>query len=149
MATLQKQLDLAKKATPNDLKNELFQFIKSIEKELIAKNQEQLREDSSDIFGSAIGFYSAATEAITKGAKKQGEPFDAYDTGDLFKGMYMQEVSGVVRILSRSPHFAEIQKSESWLSTEIFGLTDDNLREVIANKLLPFFIENSRKKLNL
>ena len=149
MATLQNQLDLAKKITQSKLKDDLFKFIKSIEKDLIAKNQEQLREDSSDIFGSPIGFYNAATEAITQGSKKRGEPFDAYDTGDLFKGMYMQEVSGVIRFGSKSPHWADIQKSESWLSTELFGLTDENLKEVIAQKLLPFFLENSRKLLNL
>jgi hypothetical protein len=36
----------------------------------------------------------------------------------------MQEVSGVFRFGSKSPHYADILKSKSWLSKDIFGLTD-------------------------
>jgi hypothetical protein len=131
------------------LANDLFKFIKSIESELLAKNKQQIQEDSKDIFGKPIGFYSYATELITGGKKKKGDPFTGYDTGDFFKGFYMQEVSGVLRFGSTDPKTQDIIKSDNWLSDELFGLSDENLKEVIQDRLLPFFIDNSRNKLEI
>lgn len=140
MANFNTQLEKAKKLTPEKVSREIFRFIKSIEKQILDKNKEQLYEDSQDIYGKAIGFYSQATEEITKGRKKKGEPFDAKDSGDFFAKMYIQEVSGVVRFGSKSPHYAEILKSKSWLSKDIMGLTDKNLKELIQTDILPFVI---------
>jgi hypothetical protein len=149
MANFQQQLTKAKKLQPNNLANDLFKFIKSIESELLAKNKQQIQEDSKDIFGKPIGFYSYATELITGGKKKKGDPFTGYDTGDFFKGFYMQEVSGVLRFGSTDPKTQDIIKSDNWLSDELFGLSDENLKEVIQDRLLPFFIDNSRNKLEI
>ena len=88
MATLKDQLQKANRITPEKVNQELFNFIRSIESELTALNKKQLNEDSKDIYGEAIGFYSYATEVITKGAKKRGEPFDAKDTGAFLGGLY-------------------------------------------------------------
>ena len=149
MATLQDQLKKAKKIQPNRLHKDLFHFIKSIEKLLLEKNKAQLNEDSRDIFGKPIGFYSYATDVITGGRKAQGQPFDSFETGDFFKGFYMQEVSGVLRFGSTDSKTQTILNSQDWLSDELFGLSDENLKEVIAEKLLPFFIDNSRKILEI
>ena len=67
-----------------------------------------------------------------------------YETGDFFKGFYMQEVAGVLSFGSTDPKTSEILSSESWLSDELFGLSDENLKEVIENRLLPFFMEHCR-----
>jgi hypothetical protein len=88
---------------------------------ILDKNREQIFENSKDINEQAIGFYSYATEVI-KGRKKKGEPFDGKDTGELFNQMYMQEVSEFSLVLNL--HYADILKSKSWLSKDIFGLTD-------------------------
>jgi hypothetical protein len=149
MATLQEQLTKAKKLHPSRLQNDLFKFIKSIEKELLEKNKDQIFNDSKDINGKPIGFYSYATEIISKGKKKKGEPFTGFDTGDFFKGFYMQEVSGVLRFGSSDSKTQTILNSENWLSDELFGLSDENLKEVIEKRLLPFFIENSRNILEI
>ena len=149
MATLQEQLTKAKKLQPSRLQNDLFKFIKSIEKELLDKNKDQIFNDSKDINGNPLGFYSYATEVISKGKKKKGDPFTGFDTGDFFKGFYMQEVSGVLRFGSSDSKTNTILNSENWLSDELFGLSDENLKEVIATKLLPFFIENSRNILEI
>ena len=71
MATLKEQLQRANQLTPEKVNQELFDFIRSIESELTALNKKQLNEESKDIYGDAIGFYSYATEVITKGAKKK------------------------------------------------------------------------------
>lgn len=149
MATLMEQLQKAKKITKDNLSKELFAYIKSIKEELIEMEKNRLFNESKDINGKPIGFYSYATEVISKGKKKAGEPFTAKDSGDFFKGFYMQETSGVLRFGSKSPHWAEIQKSDVWLSKELFGLSDTELEKVIEEKLLPFFIQNSRKKIGV
>lgn len=149
MANFQQQLEKAKKLNPEKVSNALFQFIRSIEKQILEKNKEQIFEKSQDIYGQAIGFYSYSTEQITKGRKKKGEPFDGKESGNLFKEMYMQEVAGVVRFGSKSPHYADILKSKSWLSKDIFGLTDNNLNELIETELKPFIISHYRKILEI
>ncbi|OCB77951.1 hypothetical protein [Flavobacterium crassostreae] len=149
MANFHQHIAIAKQLKPETISRDLFKFIRSIEKQFLDKNKEQLFEKSQDIYGQAVGFYSYATEQITKGKKKQGEPFDAKDTGDLFTKMYMQEVSGVIRFGSKSPHYAEILKSKSWLSKDILGLTDESLSELIENELKPFIISYYRLKLRI
>jgi uncharacterized protein (UPF0335 family) len=149
MATLQEQLTKAKRLQSNKLQNDLFKFIKSIEKELLDSEKKRLFDESKDIFGNPIGFYSKGTEIISKGKKKAGEPFTAFETGDFFKGFYMQEVSGVLRFGSTDPKTHDILKSENWLSDELFGLSDEDLKEVVFTRLLPFFIENFRNILEI
>jgi hypothetical protein len=149
MATLQEQLTKAKQIQPDRLKNDLFKFIKSIEKEFLDKNKEQIQEDSKDIFGKPIGFYSYGSELASGGKKKKGDPFTGFDTGDWFKGFNMQEVSGVLRFSSTDDKNQLILNSDNWLSDELFGLSDENLKEVIETRLLPFFIENIRNKLDI
>lgn len=149
MANFQQHIAKAKSLNPDKISKAIFKFIKSIEKQILDKNREQLFEKSQDIHGQAIGFYSYATEQITKGRKKQGEPFDAKESGDFFSKMYMQEVSGVIRFGSKSPHYAEILKSKSWLSKDLLGLTDENLNELIQEDILPFIINYYRNALGL
>ena len=149
MATLQEQLQKAKKITPQSLSKDLFKFIRSIEKEILDLERKRISEDSKDIFGKPIGFYSRATELITGGKKKAGDPFDGIDTWKWQKDFFMQEVSGVLRFGSKDPKTIDILRSDNWLSDELFGLSDEDLKEVIETRLLPFFIENSRKKLDI
>lgn len=149
MATLKNQLNKAKKITKNNLAKELFQYIRSIEKEFLDLNKQQIEQDSKDIFGKPIGFYSFGTELASGGKKKAGDPFTGVDTGDWFKGFKMQEVSGVLRFYSTDPKNSEILNSENWLSSDLFGLSDNNLKAIIQERLLPFFLEMSRKKLDL
>ncbi len=149
MATLQEQLQKAKAITPERLSKDLFKFIRSIEKEILDLEKKRISEDSKDIFGKPIGFYSSGTEIMSGGKKKAGDPFDGIDTGDWMKGFYMQEVSGVLRFSSKDPKNNAILNSENWLSEELFGLSDKQLEEVVRNRLLPFFLNNIRDILDI
>jgi hypothetical protein len=118
--------------------------------------KKRLSVESKDIFGQPIGFYSYWTEVLSDGRKKAGEPFTGIDKGDWFDGFYMQEVSGVLRFSSKDPKNSIILGSAQseyaqagWLSDELFGLTDKELKEVIKKRLLPFFINNARKIIDL
>ncbi|MBP1222662.1 hypothetical protein [Flavobacterium sp. 1355] len=152
MATFQEHLARAKKLKPRKLQSDLFKYIKSLEKELVEMEKRRLSVDSKDIFGNPIGFYSEGTEIMSGGKKKAGDPFTAIDTGDWFKGFYLQEVSGVLRFGSTDPKTNEILSDgpdNTWLSDELFGLTDKELKEVITRRLLPFFIKNVRNTLEI
>lgn len=149
MATFQQQLAKARKLKPKKLEIDLFKFIKSIEKDLIDIQKKRISEESKDIFGNPIGFYSYWTEVASNGKKKQGQPFTGDDTGAWMRGFYMQEVSGVLRFSSKDPKNQDILNSQHWLSDELFGLTDKELKEVITKRLLPFFITNVRNILEI
>lgn len=152
MATFQQQLARAKKLKPKSLEINLYKFIRSIEKDFLDLEKKRLSVDHKDIFGNPIGFYSENTEIISGGRKKAGDPFTGLDSGDWFKGFYMQEVSGVLRFSSKDPKNAIILSDgpdNTWLSDELFGLTDKELKEVITSRLLPFFIQNARNILEI
>ncbi|MBF7090453.1 hypothetical protein IUY40_02695 [Flavobacterium sp. ALJ2] len=152
MATFQQQLAKAKKLKPKGLEVSLYKFIRSLEKDFLDLEKKRLSKEGKDIFGCPIGFYSELTEILSGGKKKAGEPFTGLDTGSWFKGFYMQEVSGVLRFSSKDPKNAIILSDgpdNTWLSDELFGLTDKELKEVITSRLLPFFIQNARKILEI
>lgn len=144
MATLQEKLKKAKNLNELRLKNDLFKYIRSIENYILDIEKNRISEESKDVFGKDIGFYSAATEKFTEGRKKKGEPFTGIDTGDWFKGFYMQEVSGVLRFGSKDSKNSLILNSDKWLSNNLFGLSDKELKALINEKLAPFFIKNVR-----
>jgi len=149
MATFQQQLKKARNLNEKKLSNDLFRFIKSISAEIVKLNVEQINVDSKDIFGNPIGFYSYATEVITKGRKKKGEPFDGYESGKWLKSFYLDMQGDMFRIYATDPITHVILDSDYWLSDDLFGLSDKNLKGLIASRLTPFFIKNIRKILDL
>ena len=158
MGTLAKQLEKAKQLTPQQISNNLFDFLKSIQKEIVEINKKQVHEESKDIFDKALGFYSETTEYITtnnallgKGnkIKKAGDPFDAEDTGEFLKGFYVQINNAEMKFGSKDPKTEIILNSEHWNSEELFGLSDKDLRELINTRLLPFVLNNIKKDLDV
>ncbi|WP_339889846.1 hypothetical protein [uncultured Flavobacterium sp.] len=149
MANFNQQLEKANAIKPELVSKALFDFIKSIEKELIDLNKKQLNEDSKDIYGEVIGFYSYATEVISKGSKKRGEPFDAKDTGGFLNNFYMTVLNETFYFGSTDPKTDDILDSPNWLSSDLFGLSEENLKEVIETKFKPFVIEYYRKSLGV
>lgn len=152
MGTLKEFRQRAERLNSERLITEIFRIIRSLEKEFVEKNKEQLYENRTDIFGKAIGFYSAATEDITGGEKKAGDPFNLRDTGNFYDGMYLKIENKVVSIYSTDPKTemlltAHENEFSTFLSGEIFGLTDKNLREVIEESILPLFVSAVRSGL--
>lgn len=140
MATLQQHLEKVKKLTEKQITDDLVVFIRSIEKELVLLNKNQIQIDSEDIFGKALGFYSQATELITGGEKKAGQPFTGYDTGDWLSEFRLMPVKDGFQFWSSDKKTSTILASPSWLSHDVFGLTDENLRLVIKLHFTPYFI---------
>lgn len=149
MATFQSHLQNAKKLKANKLSNDLFKYIRSIESEIIEKNINQIKIESKDVNDKPIGFYSYATDMITGGKKRRGDPFTGFDTGEWMDGFFMQEVAGVLRFGSSDPKTNDILSSPHWLSDDLFGLSDKDLKDVINQRLHPFFVQNVRDILNI
>ena len=149
MASLQEQLQKAKKLQRSSIQDDLYKFIRSIETQILDSEKNRIFNESKDIFGNPLGFYSKATEIITKGQKKAGEPFTGKDTGNWFAGFKMQEVAGVLRFYSTDPKTNDILNGKTWLSHEVFGLSDKDLKAIIENQLLPFILQNTRKILDV
>lgn len=149
MSNFEFQLSRAKEIDADIVSQKLFEFIKTLKEELIAINKKQLNEDSMDVNGKAIGFYSKATELITNGAKAYGEPFTAKDTGKFLDSFYMTVYKDVLFFGSTDPKTDDILSSDNWLSSDLFGLTDENLTKVINDKFKPFIINYYKKQLLL
>lgn len=139
MASIQQHLAKAKQLTEQQITTDLMAYIRSIEAELINYNQNQINVDSKDIFGKSIGFYSKATEAITGGEKRAGQPFTGYDTGAWLESFYLKPVNGGFQFWAKDYKTGIILQSDNWLSHDLFGLSDANLSEAIKVYFLPFF----------
>lgn len=155
MATLKQAQSLAKKVDPIKIESALFSIIKDHQKEFIKKNQEQLGK-GKDVYNKTIGIYSKATEAITshdyflgkrKDIKRAGTPYTAQDTGDFFKGFFLEIHGDAFRIFSKDPKTHEIL--DSWASDALFGLSDKDLREIVVQSILPFLLKNIRNLLEI
>jgi len=131
------------------LTKQIFDFIRVNEQNLVDIEKKRISVESKDILGSPIGFYSAKTEDISGGRKKEGEPFTGKDSGDWFKGFYVEIKGDTFTFGSSDPKSSSILRSESWLSDKLFGLTDKELEEVVSNEMLPFFIISVRKMLGI
>jgi uncharacterized protein (UPF0335 family) len=149
MASFHQQLQKSTAIQPEKLSNELFQFIKSLSAYMVEMNKKQINEDSKDIYGKAIGFYSKATEIITNGAKGAGEPFTGKDTGNWLNSFYVTVQDNTFYFGSTDPKTDDILDSPHWLSSSLFGLTDENLNLLIESRLKPFVLDYYRQKLDL
>lgn len=94
---------------------------------------EQLNKRGIDEDGDIIGEYSRATEWITQGRKKEGDPYTLKDTGAFYQSMFVT----VLRDSFIVDGDTEKMEGENWwlrnnISAErILGLTDENLQIVI------------------
>lgn len=149
MANFNTQLPKALALNPKTVSDEIFNFIGTMKEYLIKLNIDQIEFKSEDIYGNAIGFYSRATEIISRGEKKAGEPFTGRDTGQWMKDWYVTVLDDMFYFGSTDPKTDDILSSENWLSHDLFGLTEDNLRIVIRERILPFVLGYYRKKLGL
>lgn len=149
MANFQQQLEKSKRINAETVSDELFRFIKTVSAYMVELNKKQINEDSQDIYGKAIGFYSRATELITNGAKGAGEPFTGKDTGSFLDKFYVTVLDDIFYFGSTDPKTDDILDSPHWLSSSLFGLTDENLKDVIETRIKPFVLNYYRKELGL
>jgi len=105
---------------------------------IFLNTDEQLGNDRIDSLGKQLGFYSHATEFITKGRKKEGEAINLNDTGAFWESWKVLVSKGNITIN------ANPQKEDTNLFTEygidVLGLTNENL-QVLINEALNLYIK--------
>ncbi len=149
MANFLQLAEKAKKLTKSRLEKDLFDYIRRLEHYILDFNKYQIQDESEDIYGNALGFYSEATQDFNP-EKVAGSPFTGYDSGKWLNSFALKVTNNSIKFYSKDIEKSKlIANSESWLSDELYGLTDENLQEVISEKLLPFFIQNFRNILDL
>lgn len=149
MANFNTQIEKVRQINPDKVSEELFVFIKSLSNLMVEMNKKQIQEDSQDIYGKAIGFYSKATDILTDGQKEWGTPFTGKDTGNWLNAFYVSFLGDTFYFGSTDPKTDDILDSPNWLSSSLFGLTDENLKTLIQDKILPFVLSYYRQKLGL
>jgi hypothetical protein len=97
-------------------KNEVLDFIKI----------DQLQNKGVDKDGEVIGYYSLATEYISKGRKKFNTHYTLFDTGDFFRSMYIAVFQQEIIIDGDTNKMQD----QEWFSNKIIGLTDENFRKL-------------------
>lgn len=145
MGTLAEQLRKVRSLNPNRLEAAIFQYIRSIEKELTQISRERLNKESKGVDGDPLGFYSRATEIISNGEKQEGQPFDLDDTGVFLNSLTITISNGIIIFGTSDPKTDEV--IDNLLTKDIFGLTDSELNGVIKSKITPFLLKHIRKAL--
>ncbi len=150
MATIvQFQKNLQKLLNRDALELILFEEIKRYENVFINLQKKQLNQGESND-GELFGTYKLSTQNwarnyTPKKPKIAGQPYNFEDTGDLFKGMEL-------RTDGKSAEFWSTDSKTDELIVKydgLFGLRDDNLKEVISKVILPAFMIQIRQVLGL
>ncbi len=145
MGTFQKAQKNALTLNPKRISLEVFNFIRRIEKELAAYNKATIFEDSEDVDGNPIGFYSFASELISGGEKKAGDPFTLKDTGKFLEDLFSEVQGETVFFDTKDEKKDEVL--QNLLTDNIFGLQDEDLKDVIDKRIRPFLLKYLQKNL--
>lgn len=117
--------------TPSDAEMFVLAFNEDLQREVIRLiQQDQLTKEGIDEAGTVIGYYSQATEAITRGRKRAGDHYTLDDTGSFYRSMMVQVFGTGLEIDANSQTYTEMQ-GQSWWTDGILGLTDENLQKII------------------
>ena len=138
MATFQQAQKRARRLTAQQMRDDFFKFLKSQGAFMVEMNQTNILIDSEDIFGNDLGFYSKGTDAITGGRKKEGDPFDLFETGEFLDGFFAEFANNEITFDTTDSKKEKVL--ENTLSDKIFGLQDENLKRLIDEKLRPYLI---------
>jgi len=89
--------------------------------------EDQLKGGGIDSEGQVIGFYSEATEFISRGRKSAGDPYDLDDTGSFYRSMFVRVLIDRIEIEFNSGKMDD----QLWWDDNIVNLTDENLQKYI------------------
>jgi len=113
------------------------------QKNLILDLQKIQLEKGEGDKGEVIGYYSEATELISGGRKRAGDPYDFQDTGSFFRRMFVKVVTRpkfIVVIDSKDPKTDELEMKYGGLFGQtLLGIQDKNKDEIIIKIRESFF----------
>lgn len=118
----------------DELKDTLIDFVR----------YSQLKDEGIDGNGNFIGFYTEATEQISDGRKRAGDPYDLDDTGAFYRSMFINVLKDSILI---DGDYEKMQ-DQDWWKIDILGLTEENL-ETYAELIKENFILYARRVLQI
>ena len=115
-------------------------------KETVVKliQEGQLIAEGVDSTGNVIGYYSAFTEILSGGRKREGDPYTLEDTGEFFRSMFVQVLADSIKI---NADYAKMNDKD-WWDLNILNLTEENLTKYVE-KIKENYIIYARKVLGL
>lgn len=121
-------------------------FDSDTKKYLVTLVQKQLTELGVDGKGDVIGYYSYATELITKGRKQQGEHYTLKDTGAFYNSMNAEVTDALIWVIGNGRKGKDnlYQKYGEYITT----LNEESIKkvqEIVTEK----YIEYIRKVLQI
>lgn len=130
----------------NDAQAWLEAITPALERKIIRDwiQEDQLYRQGVDEDGEIIGFYSAATEQISRGRKVAGTPFTLEDTGEFYRSMFITKLRDSFIIDANTAKMED----QTWWGDEILGLTDENFYKLIQ-EVKYNYIEYVRRILGL
>jgi hypothetical protein len=73
--------------------------------------------------------YSFATEYITKGEKKEGDPYNLKDTGDFYQSIFIDVFNDLFQI--NDGQGADKMKDKDWWSEDIVGVNEEQKKKIL------------------
>ena len=115
-------------------------------KDMIIKliQDKQLIEKGVDSEGRVIGYYSAFTEILSEGRKREGDHYTLEDTGEFFRSMFVQVLADSIKI---NADYAKMN-NQKWWDLNILNLTEENLTKYVE-KIKENYIIYARKVLGI
>lgn len=135
----------AERLTPAKVNSDFFDFVRTLKEYLANLNRLALNEDSQDVYGKAIGFYSRATDEISGGRKPEGTPFTLYDEGVFLPSIFANVQKDSIFFGANDPKLNDILTN--LLSKDILGLRDEDLQMAISEKFSPFLLKYFNEQL--
>lgn len=133
-----------------------FEAIMRIVKDEIVElnREEQLFKEGIGTDGQLLGVYSKATESITQGArgpgfpKRAGEPYNFYNTGEMFKSFALRVGRDSFEIFNTSRSIKEFSKKMNVSEDRIIGLTEKNSTKIELERIMPLLREFFKRNIN-
>lgn len=130
-------------------------IMKIVETEILELNrEEQLFEKGIGTDGRLLGVYSKATESMTEGArgvgfpKRAGEPYNFYNTGEMFKSFDLKVGNDSFSIFNTSKSLKEFSKTKNISEDRIIGLTLPNQKKIELERIMPLLREFFKRNIN-
>ena len=101
--------------------------------------QEQL-QSGEDGKGDVMGLYSFATEIISGGEKKEGDPFTLKDSGDFYNSMFLVVMSDSLQLEAdyEKPDGTELNLEYGNAITDLNDENIEKIKEIVVEKYIEY-----------
>lgn len=148
MATIREMLNRTLRAR-SGIEHETARIVQELSTQIIDLNRRGQLFEGLNTKGQIIGTYSRATEEVFGGRyanppKIAGQPYNFYDTGNLFRAFDLQFRNGLLVIYSTD---SKVPMLEEKYGKHLFGLTIEHQEELNYEILKPPLIDFIRRTL--